>query len=302
MNKRTFSVSLLLALGLQSMANATEPTPSTAAGTLWTEPKTGMQFVWVPSGCFNMGRNHSGGNSEYKEELPVHKVCLKGFWMGRHEVTQGQYRQLMKKNPSLFGGTTKLKGHWGEQELPAEFVQPLDSRNHPVEWVKFNEAERFARKMTSRAKIEVELPSEAQWEYACRAGGAHLDYCGNTDGKPDRVAWYEYNNGQKSYKQDGLRTYKMLPHHPVGQLNPNNWGLYDMSGNVAEWTQDCLNDTYQGAPADGSAWKSGNCLKRMVRGGFWGYSAQGVTATGRGGFDIDAQEYAIGFRVVRTSP
>ncbi|OGT16377.1 MAG: hypothetical protein A2342_01665 [Gallionellales bacterium RIFOXYB12_FULL_54_9] len=299
MNKRTFGISLILACMLQNSAVATQRNQvanqiKPAAGTLWTEPKTGMQFVWVPDGCFNMGSNEGE-----KEERPAHKVCLKGFWMGRYEVTQAQYQQLMRKNPSVFGGTTRLDGHWGEQRLPAEFVQPLDSRNHPVEWVSFDDAEHFARKMGGIAKIKIDLPSEAQWEYACRAGGAHKNYCGQTDGKPDRLAWYEGNSGKNPYEQAGQRTYKMVSHHPVGQLNPNNWGLYDMSGNVAELTQDCFHETYQGAPADGSAWKGGDCRLRVTRGGYWGYSDEGVRAAGRA---TGGLEYSTGFRVIRSYP
>jgi formylglycine-generating enzyme required for sulfatase activity len=229
-----------------------------AAGMLWTEPKTGMQFVWVPSGCFQMG-----GDIE-KSEQPVHKVCVKGFWVGRYEVTQAQYQQVAGKNPSRFLGPDK-----------------------PVEQVSWYDASNFTEEMSRRTGTKVKLPSEAEWEYACRAGGAHERYCG-AGGHPERLAWYGDNSETKT--------------HPSGQLAPNDWGLYDMSGNVWEWTQDCYNENYIGAPADGSAWISGDCGKRMFRGGSW-YNYQAYVRASFRGFNYAGNPTNLtGFRVAITFP
>jgi len=118
------------------------------AGTPWTEPKTGMQFVWIPTGCFEMG-----GIEETAK--PIHKVCVKGFWMGRYEVTQAQYKQVMGEYPSS-----------------------IRASNNPVETIAFEDAGEFAEEMSRRTGTSVRLPSEAEWEYACRAGGSHKKYCG----------------------------------------------------------------------------------------------------------------------------
>lgn len=262
MKKQIILISLML--GLQGMAGnaqaeerkhgaASEP----AAGKVWAEPKTGMEFVWVPSGCFNMGGSED-------DEGPVHKVCVKGFWMGRYEVTQAQYRQVMDKNPSQFLGSDK-----------------------PVEQVSWDDASNFAEEMGNNTGTKVRLPSEAEWEYACRAGGAHEKYCG-PGGRPDRLAWYRDNSGKQT--------------HAVGQLAPNDWGLYDMSGNVWELTQDCEHESYRGAPADGSAWKSGDCGSRVVRGGSWAGISDNLRAAVRSDIDTGIRFYIYGFRVARTLP
>lgn len=264
MKKQIILISLML--GLQGMAGnaqaeerkleaASEP----SAGKIWTEPKTGMEFVWVPSGCFNMGDSSAGE----EEEEPVHKVCVKGFWMGRYEVTQAQYRQMMDKNPSKFQGSDK-----------------------PVENVNWDDASKFAEEMGNSTGTKVRLPSEAEWEYACRAGGAHEKYCGG--GKPDRLAWYHDNSGKQT--------------HAVGKLAPNDWGLYDMSGNVWEWTQDCFNEGYKGAPTDGSAWESGSCDTRIVRGGSWSGVPDNLRAAVRSETDSGFRFYIYGFRIARTLP
>jgi len=258
---------LLIALlfGLQVMASnaqaaegkqgtVTEP----AAGTVWTEPTTGMEFVWAPSGCFQMG-----GNGEAFEQ-PVHKVCVKGFWLGRYEVTQKQYQQIMGENQSLFQGSS-----------------------NPVDRVNWNDAIDFANKMGSRTGTKVRLPSEAEWEYACRAGGMHEQYCGN--GAPDNLGWFSDNSGMIT--------------HPVGQLAANNWGLYDMSGNMWEWTQDCYNKhNYKGAPADGSAWESSECVMRVSRGGAWNNTPDVLRAAHRKFDDANGRDSINGFRVVRKLP
>ncbi len=198
-----------------------------APGTVLKEPKTGMEFVWVPGGCFMMGSD----NGESFEK-PVHQVCLHGFWMGRYEVTQAEYQKVMGVNPSDFKGPTR-----------------------PVDQISWDDATNFADAMGYWTGVRFRLPSEAEWEYACRAGGVnqHLTYCG--EGEPTSLAWYGANSDDMT--------------HPVGMRLPNALGLYDMSGNVWEWVQDCWNPDYKKAPGDGSAWLSGNCERRVARGGAW---------------------------------
>jgi formylglycine-generating enzyme required for sulfatase activity len=230
-----------------------------AAGALWTEPGTGMEFVWAPSGCFQMG-----GDGSDPREQPVHEVCVRGFWMGRYEVTQGQYQKITKKLPGHFSGADK-----------------------PVANVSWNDANDFAQQMSHSTGAQIRLPSEAEWEYACRAGGAHEIYCG-PGGDPARLAWYDGNSGNEA--------------HAVGQRVPNNWGLYDMSGNLWEWTQDCWNDSYATGTADGSAREFGNCGKRVIRGGSWGFSQGYLHAAKRVSSDAGARGIDTGFRVTITRP
>lgn len=196
-----------------------------AAGTVVKEPKTGMEFVWIPGGCFMMGSNE--GESF---EKPVHQVCLRGFWLGKYEVTQAQYQQVMGVNPSDFKGPTR-----------------------PVDQISWDDANNFADAMGYWTGVKFRLPSEAEWEYACRAGVQNLTFCG--EGGPSALAWYGANSDDMT--------------HAVGMRLGNAWGLFDMSGNVWEWVQDCWNPDYKNAPTDGSAWLSGNCNRRVARGGAW---------------------------------
>ncbi|TXG79974.1 MAG: tetratricopeptide repeat protein [Rhodocyclaceae bacterium] len=231
---------------------AAEPAP----GSGWTEATTGMEFVWVPSGCFVMGSGDGDNN-----ERPPHKVCLKGFYLGRYEVTQSQYQTLTGKNPSSFKGS-----------------------NLPVESVSWGEAKSFADEMAYRSKERIRLPSEAEWEYACRSGEQN-ELCGR--GSIENLAWYESNSGKTT--------------HPVGQKRANAWGLHDMSGNVWEWVEDCYN-SYQGAPTDGSASITGDCSRRVKRGGSWSNTPASVRSAGRSRDGPSDRIDFLGFRVARTLP
>lgn len=252
---KNFYLLATLLFGVQALSiNAQAAVLEPAAGSEWTEPKTGMKFVWAPSGCFQMG-----GNGEAFEK-PIHKVCVQGVWVGRYEVTQKQYQQIMGENLSKFQG-----------------------ENNPMDFVSWQDAANFTNKMSSAANTKVRLLSEAEWEYACRAGGAHEAYCGN--GAVDKLGWYSGNSDKTT--------------HPVGQLNANAWGLHDMSGNVFEWTEDCQNNSYKGAPADGSAWVAGNCVMRVGRGGAWNNNPDVLSASHRKFDDAGGPDSTNGFRVVR---
>lgn len=252
MNRLTIVVLLLCMQGMASVAQA-EP----AAGTEWTEPETGMEFVWVPSGCFRMG------GTDWNYEAPLHKVCVQGFWMGKYEVTQTQYLEVSGAKPSRF-----------------------DSKQNPVDNVSWDDTQNFTARMKEVSGTAVRLPSEAEWEYACRAGHDQGKYCANGD-NPNRLAWYSANSHHQS--------------RPVGLMDANDWGLHDMSGNVWEWVQDCWHENFQGAPTDGSVWQGGQCPMRVLRGGSWCNDATYSRAAFRYGNDPDGGECS-GFRVVRSAP
>jgi formylglycine-generating enzyme required for sulfatase activity len=218
------------------------------------------EMVVISVGSFEMG-----SNSGDRDEKPVHSVRIgKPFALAKTEVTQGQWRAIMGNNPNHFSSC---------------------GDTCPVERVNWDEAQEFVRKFSQKTGKRYRLPSEAEWEYACRAGGTHA-YCGNDS--IDSVAWYTSNSDSKT--------------RPVAGKQPNAWGLYDMSGNVWEWTEDCWNENYQGAPADGSPWSSGNCGQRVLRGGAWDYvprylrSASRIRVVTSGRFDL------IGLRPARMLP
>jgi formylglycine-generating enzyme required for sulfatase activity len=200
-----------------------------------------LEFVWIPAGSFMMGRTMSQRTGEYEEESiehedPRHQVTFaNGFWTGKYEVTQAQWVAMMGANPSSNTGDL----------------------SRPVEFVSWNTVQTFITAVNALGQGTVHLPSEAQWEYACRAGTTTRFYWGNDPNYTQigNYAWYDDNSSSTS--------------HPVGQKVPNAWGLYDMSGNVVEWCEDPYHSSYAGAPTDGSAWVSPTSSGRVIRGGAW---------------------------------
>jgi formylglycine-generating enzyme required for sulfatase activity len=215
-----------------SPTNPTSTNPSLTNSSSSTLPhsrtnQTGIEFVLIPAGSFMMGSTNGDAN-----EKPVHQVTIsQAFYMGKYEVTQAQWQSVMGSNPSYF----------------------KDCPNCPVEQVSWDDAQNFINKLNaSNDGFRYRLPTEAEWEYACRAGTTG-DYAGNLS----EMAWYK-ENSEKT--------------HAVGGKQPNAWGL--AHGNVWEWCQEWYHETYYGAPTDGSAWLSGGEQKyRVVRGGSWRYDA-----------------------------
>jgi formylglycine-generating enzyme required for sulfatase activity len=226
----------------------------------------GMKLRWIPKGKFTMGSPEKE-KGRYDSEGPQHRVTFdQGFWMAETEVTQAQYQAVMGENPSLFKG----------EDLPVEQV----SWHQAVEFCrKLAERERRAGKLSSGWVYR--LPSEAEWEYAARAGSTGARY-----GALDEIAWYEGNAGSET--------------HPVGKRLSNAWGLHDMLGNVWEWCQDVWHDDYEGAPTDGSAWSKGRKGRkadwRAIRGGVWLLDAGNVRAAYRFGNEPVLRYDFLGFR------
>jgi formylglycine-generating enzyme required for sulfatase activity len=217
-----------------------------------------MELVYLWPESFTMGSNNGSG-----DEKPVHPVTIKeGFYMGRYEVTQAEWYQIMGNSPSFFNG----------DRLPVEQVSWDDVRSF------LNILNQQAR--ARQDEFEYRLPTEAEWEYACRAGTTG-DYAGDVD----KMAWHAHNSGNQS--------------HPVGKQQPNAFGLYDMHGNVREWCEDWYHGNYVGAPTDGSAWLSGGEQEyRVLRGGSWYSLAVNLRSAIRYGNTPDLHGNDIGFRVV----
>src|SRR5882762_10161151 len=204
------AIGLVLLVGLIALDGCSKKSANPTAGTVMKN-SSWMEFAYVPGGSFQMG----SGNGDPNEQ-PVHQVAFaSGFYMGRYEVTQAQWQKVMSNNPSTFSTC-------GE--------------NCPVEQVSWDDAQEFIKKLNAQNDgYQYRLPSEAEWEYACRAGTTG-DYAGD----PNSMAWYTSNAEYKT--------------HPVGKKQANAWGLYDMHGNVSEWVMDYQHNNYDGAPTDGSAW------------------------------------------------
>lgn len=213
--------------------------------------------------------SEAGRNSN---EGPQHRVNVRSFYMGKYEVTQAQYRAVMGTNPSKYKGD-----------------------NLPVDNVSWNNAVEFCRRLSRITGREYRLPSEAEWEYACRAGtttpfafgpGLGSDKA-NFDGDEP------YGGAARGPDREKLT--------PVGSFQPNAWGLYDMHGNVREWCQDLDHDSYNGAPTDGSAWGNGGEQPRVTRDGSWYSSAANLRSASRFGLAPYLGQIGLGFRVAASA-
>ncbi len=252
--------------------NTPTPAPTSIEGK--AEQKTftnsiGMEFVQIPAGEFDMG----SPVAVHYNERPVHHVNIsKAFYLGIYEVTQKQWMDIMGYNPSSFKGDAL-----------------------PVEQVSWYDVQQFIKKLNEKEKEEgnyYRLPSEAEWEYAARAGTNTTYSFGNNEKELGDYAWHGLNSGGTS--------------HPVGKKKPNPWGLYDMHGNVWEWVQDIMYGTYDGAPTDGSARETGigDMDLKVNRGGSWNGPTDlyPLRSSVRVWDPPNNQRKDIGFRLVRASP
>jgi len=198
-----------------------------------------LDLVKIPAGKFPMG---SPDHEEYHQsnESPQHEVSVPQFFLGKYPVTQLQWEKVMGDNPSHFKGP-----------------------NRPVENVSWNDCVNFCKKVAEITKKDVRLASEAEWEYACRAGTTTPFYFGETI--TPEIANY---NGNSTYGSGPKGTYRQQT-TDVGSFHPNAFGLYDMHGNVLEWCNDNWHENYLNAPQDGSAWAGGDASYRVLRGGYW---------------------------------
>ena len=227
----------------------------------------GMEFVWIPAGEFRMG---STSREAFNDEQPIRQVRIgEGFWLGKHEVTQSEWQREMGSNPSRFDEC---------------------GPSCPVERVSWHDAQEFIGRLNARGGgNRYRLPTEAEWEYAARAGTTTAYWWGNAIG--DNRA----NCGGCGSRWDNEST------AAVGSFAANAWGLHDVHGNVREWVQDCWHGSYEGAPGDGSAWTSGgSCGRRVLRSGSWYHGPRYLRAAHRTSYDVDTRYTYVGFRVART--
>ncbi len=223
---------------------------------------TGMEFIGVPGGCFLMGDSFGDGPAA---EKPLHEVCLDSFYLGKYEVTQGQWKRIMGTNPSHF----KSCGD-----------------NCPVESISWFDAQSFIAELNKVSGIKYRLPTEAEWEYAARDGGKAEKWAGTSaEGKLGDYAWYEATADDRM--------------HPIGRKIPNALGFHDMTGNVWEWTNDFYADAYyQQSPRDNPTGSEGG-ENRVLRGGCWMDRKQDIRSSQRFFFAPGSIFKTIGLRLVR---
>ncbi len=279
------------------MALTIRRTPRTAQG--FIEPLLDvadalpLHMVLIPGSTFKMGQTEAekaelirqAGEEDYKKyyarELPQHEVTVPSFLMGRYPVTQAQYEAVMKTNPAA--------GYDSDR-----FVAP----NKPVVGVTWHQAVEFCERLAKETDRPYRLPSEAEWEYACRAGTTTPFYFGKT--LTTEVANY---NGDYTYA-DGPKGEFRNGTTPVDHFGiANAFGLSDMHGNVWEWCQDLWHENYEGAPTDGSAWiEGGDSTYRVLRGGSWDLKPRNCCSAYRFGNSPVYRNDRYGFRVCCAAP
>lgn len=259
-----------------------KPQTNSVAPTVITEilPKgILLEMVKIPAGSFLMGTEEQEmirlckeyETDWFKNEMPQHRVNLQEFYLGKYSVTQEQYQAIMGSNPSDF----------------------KDNPKNPVENVRWNDAQEFCQKLSHKTKKNYRLPSEAEWEYACRAGTTTAFYFGDTI-STDQANYdgnYIFGKGKKGVYREKTT--------PVGSFPPNKFGLYDLHGNVWEWCQDSWHENYENAPKDGSSWNENDSQSTLVirRGGSWLNNPKNCRSANRNRFNADNCNLNTSFRL-----
>ena len=214
-----------------------------------------FEMVRVEGGTFRMGATSEQGSDAYGDEKPVHSVTLSSYYIGKTEVTQSLWQAVMGSNPSNYKGS-----------------------DLPVECVSWNDCQEFIQKLNRLTGRNFRLPTEAEWEFACRGGNNSRGYKYSGSNDIDNVAWYWDNSGRKT--------------HPVATKAPNELGIYDMSGNVWEWCSDWYTSYSQTNPTGPQ-----NGSPRVYRGGCWLYDARGCRSSFRYGNGPTDRNFNLGLRL-----
>jgi formylglycine-generating enzyme required for sulfatase activity len=244
---------------------ATAAKKTSLSGDSYIDTWTGIAFVLVKGGCYQMGDTFGDG---YANEKPVHEVCLDDYYIGTFKVTQGQWKTVRGYNPSYFSDC---------------------GDNCPVENISWDDAQEFIRILNERTGKTYRLLTEAEWEYAARSGGKNEEWAGTSNkSELGDYAWYSDNSGGRT--------------HPVGQKKPNGIGIYDMSGNVWEWVQDIYSSTAYSSHGRINPIYMGRGAGHVFRGGSWYYNPRGVRAAFRNHRTpvIIIRHHGIGFRLAKT--
>ena len=269
-------------------------------------------MVVLPGGSFLMGSPESEEGRD-DDEGPVHGVTIpEAFAVGEYEVTREEYGAYVADTGRSSGGSCYVRagGKW-EDRAGLSWRDPgyAQTRRDPVVCVSWEDAREYVEWLSGKTGKEYRLLSEAEWEYAARAGSRRrysfgdsisprqANYRGSPRGRDRRPSFGDsISPRQANYRESGHKRKTV----EVGSYGANRFGLYDMHGNAWEWVQDCWNDSYRGAPDDGSAWESGDCARRVSRGGSWNNFPWGLRSAYRGGNNADDRFSDDGFRVGRT--
>ena len=264
--------------GVETAAPSTERAPEQKT---WTEPTSGMQFVWIPPGCFQMGspEGEAGRGSDERQ----HEACVEGFWLGKYEVTNAQYRRFRSGHSS---------GDYSRHSL--------DGDDQPVVEVRWKDGVDFAEWLSERSGERLRLPTEAEWEYGARAGTETARYWGEDPAAACAYANVDDETSKRMLNFTGGHACDdgFAVSAPVGRFDSNAFGLHDMLGNVWEWTCSKYDSAYGGEERR-CADKAASDL-RVIRGGSWDYRPRFVRSANRSWGGPGSRFNFIGFRLART--
>ena len=265
-------------------------------------------MVSIPGGSFRMGDLSGEG---VDAERPVHSVTVPAFKLGKYEVTVGQFRRFVEATGYRTDAERNADGNAGCYSNTSgdewDWVSGRSWRNpgfsvgdeHPVECVSWNDAQAFIEWLAAQTGEAFRLPSEAEWEYAARAGSSTTYHFGNSESQLCRYGNHADTSTDFDWRNKSCSDGVGKRTAAVGRYQPNSYGLYDVHGNVWEWVQDCWNGTYRGAPTNGRAWTSGDCSQRMIRGGSWHVNPWNLRSALRYWFPRSYRGYIVGFRLAQ---
>lgn len=264
-----------MALGVSNIAVADDR--------LWREPITAMEFTHLPGGCYLMGATAAALGAK-----PVHRVCVQGFWLARYETSNAQYQRCVAAGscPEPEQRDSGINEHFrtGNEDHYEAMGEALTAGDHPVVGVSWVNAQTFAQWLSSQSGEKFRLPTEAEWEYACRAGSSKEPT--ESGGDADVTAWHKDNSQGR--------------HHASGGKAPNGFGLYDMSGNVWEWVQDHFDSQAYSQHAENDPLFVKKDFFHVTRGGSWSSAAIYLNCAYRGVGEERDRDDNLGFRLVRT--
>ena len=259
----------------------------------------------VPAGRFMMG-SPASEPGRYNDEGPRHLVTIaSSFAVGKYEVTRTEFGRFASASGRQMNDCFNLVGKQFSPDIARNWEKPgfPQLANEPALCVSWEDAQAYVRWLSEQSGKTYRLLSEAQWEYAARAGSDEARFWGSGTDRACQFANVYDATGKAKHNfryenfvcDDGYAVTA-----PAGSLKPNAFGLYDMLGNVLEWVEDCRNDSYAGAPADGRVWATGDCSQRVYCGGSWHGTPRNVRSANRYGDKPAGRNVNLGFRVART--
>ena len=299
---------LFNSLSLDKAQSSDQPPSNPDPGQTWQQPETKIEFVWIPKGCYQRG-SPPGEAGHEGDESPVHQVCLDGFWMGRTEVSRRQFNRFVSSTQYR---TLAEKNGWAWIYEDQEWTRQdgyswrtpgiQQGTEHPVIFISWSDARAMADWLSRQSGLNVRLPNEREWEYACRANTSTARYWGddlkgacNHENIADLSAREYWPSWQVHPCSDGFTTTA-----PVGSFQANAFGLYDMLGNVQEWCQNKYDQNlYVKAKARSQPVQpQAGHRQYVIRGGSWLNPPQDVRCAERSKGRYDFRSFQLGFRLV----